>query len=111
MCILYDLASSEPPSFTSNGHPPVTEDGDYIFLPCGVTGTPTPAVTWFRNGVPISQESVMDNGTLYFRAADVEEPHKNTNYYCVATNRIGRGNSTIASLRSRDVIVNISCKL
>ncbi len=82
-----------------------------LVLPCGVTGMPTTSVSWFREGVEIDQTSVLANGTLSTRVTESEASREGTNYYCVATNRIGPGNSTVATLRSRNVSVSHSCEL
>ena len=110
-----------PPSFTLDGQPPGAlvvdlqqEVGANLVLPCGVTGTPAPNVTWFREGSLIDPISVMADGTLSTRVAANEAENKasrdGTNYYCIATNEIGAGNSIVAALRSRDVNVTHSCE-
>ena len=110
------IVSGVPPSFVTDGQPPeavvvdLRADGNNLVLPCGVTGTPTPSVSWFREGSLIDPTSVMADGTLSTRVTENEASHEGTSYYCVATNRIGPGNSTVASLRSRDVNVSHSCK-
>ncbi len=82
-----------------------------LVLPCGVTGIPTPSVSWFREGSEIDQTSVLANGTLSIRVTESVASREGTNYYCVATNRVEPGNSTVATLRSRNVNVSLSCEL
>ena len=84
-------------------------DGTNLVLPCGVTGIPTPRVSWFREGDLIDPTSVTANGTLVISATGNEASREGTNYYCVASNTIGRGNF-VATLRSRDVNVSQSCE-
>ncbi len=105
-----------PPSFIPDGEPPeavivdLQQDGINLVLPCGMTGMPTPNVIWFREDVEIDSAFVMPNGTLAIRVAENEASREGTNYHCVGTNRIGRGNSIVATLRSRDVNVSHSCE-
>ena len=84
------------------------EEGNNLIMPCGVTGTMPITVSWFREGVEINSAS-MTNGTLSIRVTESEAPREGTNYFCVATNRIGPGLSIVAALRSRDVNVSHSC--
>ncbi len=79
-----------------------------MVLSCGVTGMPTPSVSWFREGIEINQTSVLADGTLSIRVTESEASREGTNYYCVATNRIGSGNSI--ALRSRNVSVSHICE-
>ena len=118
MSILFFSVSGAPPSFTPDGEPPGTfmvdleAAGNNLVLPCGVTGTPTPIVSWFREGTRIDPASVMANGTLSMRvtAEDGAAPREGANYYCIATNMIGPGNSITAALRSRNVNVSRICE-
>ena len=105
----------EPPSFVPNGEPPAnfvvnTQFGNNLILPCWVAGTPAPSVSWFKEGSEIDAQFVMPDGTLTLRVTENEIPHQGIIYYCIATNRIGQGSLTIASLRSRDVNVTLSCE-
>ena len=122
LCIIHTVngihfITGIPPSFTSDGQPPeavvvdLQGDGNKLVLQCGASGIPTPRVSWFREGSLIDPASVMANGTLAIRVTENEASREGTNYYCIATNRIGPGNSTIAALRSRNVNVSHSCEL
>ncbi len=104
-----------PPRFTPDGEPPETavvdvQQANKLVLPCGVSGTPTPSVSWYREGSAINSMFVSPNGTLAIRVTESELSRQGALYYCIATNRIGRTNSTIAALRSRNVNVSLSCK-
>ena len=103
-----------PPSFTNDQPLATVVDlqgvGNNLVLPCGATGTPTPTVSWFREGSQIDPASVTDNGTLAIRVTESGAAREGTSYYCVATNRIGPGNSIVAALRSRDVNVSHFCE-
>ncbi len=102
-----------PPSFTPNGQYSgddiVQRSGD-IVLPCEVTGTPAPSVSWFINGIEINSSFVRANGQLRISFSASEKSHQGRNYYCIATNRIGRRSSTVAALRSKNVKVSLACK-
>ena len=110
-----DCFDGEPPSFLINGEPPAyvavntEEAGNNLVLPCQVVGMPAPSVSWFKEGSEIDDQFVMPDGTLTLRVTENEIPRQGIIYYCIATNRIGRGSSTIASLRSRNVNVTLSC--
>ena len=90
----------------------VTVDiGDGLSLPCGVSGTPTPSVSWFREGIQIDSSFVMADGTLVIANVTKDDVTRDgVVYYCVATNNIGPDSTTVASLRSNDVTVRLTCK-
>ena len=81
-----------------------------LVLPCAVTGTPTPTVAWFREGTQLDAASVMADGRLAMNVTMDQAAREGTTYYCMATNDIGPGDSTTATLRSRDVNVSHSCE-
>ena len=104
----------EPPRFTQTGEPPEAVSvrmGEILTLPCGVTGTPTPHISWYQEGSLIDATSVMADGSLVINTAESGISLMGTIFHCLATNRIGPGGITVASLRSRDVNVSLSCKL
>ena len=113
---VFKTVTGVPPNFTTDGQPPeavvvdLQADGNNLVLPCGVTGAPTPSVSWFREGSLIDPTSVMADGTLSINVNETEAPREGTSFYCVATNRIGPGNSIVAALRSRDINVSHSCE-
>ena len=82
-----------------------------LVLPCKAAGTPTPSISWFREGSHIDSAFVLADGRLAINVTRNEAPRDGAAYYCVATNRIGPGNTTVASLRSRDVRVSHACEL
>ncbi len=67
-------------------------------------------MSWYREGSAINSMFVLANGTLAIRVTESELSRQGALYYCMATNRIGQTNSTIAALRSRNVNVSLFCK-
>ena len=82
-----------------------------LVLPCPAAGTPTPSVAWFRDGTAIDSAFVLADGRLAINVTRNEAPRDGAAYYCVATNRIGPGNTTVASLRSLNIRVSHACEL
>ena len=99
-----------PPNFTKNGEPPanIAVFPNGAILPCGVTGTPDPSVTWYRENRPVDQIDILNDGSLQINQNKLTR--EGIVFYCVARNVIGRNNYT-ASLRSSDVNVSIACEL
>ena len=64
-------------------------------------------------GLMMLEDDTSDS-TLSITVTEAEAPREGTNYYCIATNRIGPvielENRAVATLRSRDVNVSSSCK-
>ena len=119
-----------PPSFDpDDGEPTDTVVSSDIFftegsltgnlvLPCSVTGTPAPAVRWFRieeDGTETELGAALITGRSNSLVLNVTEGVEATRtgliYYCLATNMIGPEDSEYeAILRSRDVNVTYTCK-
>ncbi len=59
-------------------------------------------------GEELDSASVGADGRLAINVSMSEAVCEGTNYFCVTTNRIGPGNSTVAALRSRDINVTHS---
>eukprot|EP00061_Rhincodon_typus_P014498 g41546.t1 len=61
-----------------------------IILPCEATGTPTPTITWQKEGISINTEggdyTVLPNGGLQITRAAVKDTGT---YICVAQNPTG----------------------
>ncbi len=113
LCFITGVA---PPKFIPDGEPPETavvdvQRSNELVLPCAVNWTPTPSVTWYREGSAINSMFVSPNGTLTIRVNESDNEselsRQGTLYYCIATNRIGQ---TITALRSRNVNVSLSCE-
>uniref|UniRef100_A0A8C2F7X8 Protein tyrosine kinase 7 (inactive) n=1 Tax=Cyprinus carpio TaxID=7962 RepID=A0A8C2F7X8_CYPCA len=66
------------------------EEGQPGFLHCHARGTPEPRVTWYRKGVPISEEGsrykLFSNGTLRINSAEVKDAQT---YSCVCVTEAG----------------------
>ena len=81
-----------------------------LALHCEVSGDPTPTVAWFRRGMAVDSQYVLDNGTLF--VPNITEGKfarlEGVVYYCTATNTIGQSAYT-ATVRSRDITVTYAC--
>lgn len=84
-----------------------------LVLPCSVTGTMPISVTWYMEGILISQEHVRDNSTLILNVTEnFGAARDGVTYYCIASNLIGPEDSKYtAALRSRDINVTYTCKM
>ena len=68
--------------------------GQNVSLICSASGSPTPAITWFRNGMLIDGEIFP---SLNFPSLS---PEDRGFYFCMA-------NNTVGSIRSDTVLVSI----
>ena len=81
-----------------------------LILPCGVTGDPTPTITWYRGATILTDEFVTSDGSLVMNVTEgVDASQSGVLYHCEASNVFG-GGSTPAILRSRDVNVTYTCE-
>ncbi len=83
-----------------------------LVLPCGVTGDPTPTVSWHRGNTVLPAESVTSDGSLAMNVTeDVDASRSGVLYHCEASNVLGgNGSGSPAVLRSRDVNVTYTCE-
>ena len=91
-----------------------SRSGDQIsnlIIPCGVTGTPTPTIKWFREESELTGNfTVANNGTLVAIITYNDTALRTgVPFHCEATNIFGASNST-ATIRSRNVSVSYSSK-
>ena len=105
---------TEPQDVVVSSELPLMTSGDLsgnLVLPCTVSGTPPPTITWYRDDMPIDSSFVSSTGSLVLNVTEggVEASRTGVIYYCLASNMIGQGGYT-ASLRSRDVNVTYTCK-
>ena len=80
--------------------PPVdTSAGLYneVVLTCLATGSPQPAIKWYKNGARLFQDADVDSPTLIVPEMSVADRGF---YYCMASNRVG-------SVVSDTVVLNI----
>ena len=80
-----------------------------VNLTCMASGVPTPTITWFRNGAPLSLDqriTVNANGTLHIAniTENTDATQAGTSYHCTATNKFG-------TIRSRTAILSYACEL
>ncbi|CAJ0583273.1 unnamed protein product, partial [Mesorhabditis spiculigera] len=86
------LTVKTPPRIDKDGIPSVVEEvaGSTVTLSCPVYGKPQPAVTWLKNGRPLSEGlniKTSSNGQkLYFLGLTKEEADR---YTCIAKNPAG----------------------
>ena len=81
-----------------------------LILPCGVTGTPTPTVKWFREETELTDNfAVTADGTLVANVTNETAFRTGVPFHCEATNIFGADNST-ATIRSGNVSVFYSCE-
>nr|CAB3264137.1 myosin light chain kinase, smooth muscle [Phallusia mammillata] len=79
------------PSFTKQLGDMTLEDGQDLKLICNVTGTPTPEITWFLDGLPLEAEdgdATFSDGVAMMVLEDVMQDDSGK-YKCVATNSAG----------------------
>ena len=118
--ISLSIVSGDPPRFLSQPPSEVlvsstsfTTFGSItanLVILCNVTGTPTPTVTWYREGNQIGLDSVI-NYTLVVNVTEGDGASRTgVRYHCQATNRIG-GNNSIATVKSLTTFVIHKCKL
>jgi hypothetical protein len=67
--------------------------GSTVTLMCGVSGVPTPEISWTKNGETITNEH---SSTLLLQTLKLDDA---TNYQCVASNIHGSTASTVAVIR------------
>ncbi len=115
------IVIGNPPIFMENSIPQDTVVSSLVFrtmagvkanliLPCGVTGDPTPTVTWYRGDTMLPAESVTSDGSLAMNVTEgVDASRDGVLYHCEASNVFG-GNGSPAVVRSRDVNVTYTCE-
>lgn len=86
-------------------------DSVNLIIHCDVTGTPTPSVTWFREGKQIDQTFVTGFTLAMNVTENVEASRSGVPHHCIATNRVGTNNSITATVRSLTTFVRYYCKL
>ena len=109
------VVTGTPPSFTGEPEDMVVfatnADGSRasLTLYCNASGSPTPTITWFRNGASLSLDQRISrnaNGTLHI-ANITENPdaaRAGTRYHCTAMNTFG-------TIRSRTANISYACEL
>lgn len=78
-------------------------------LPCRAIGTPTPVVSWYRDGIPVPQSSrvnISESGTLTL--TDLNKDQDQGLYTCVASSRSGK--STWSAYLKLEVPTNPNIK-
>ena len=77
-----------------------------LTLNCSASGNPSPNISWFREGMPLSSEMVNTNGTLLIMniTEGVDATRGGVSYHCTAKNTFGM-------IRSRAANVSYACEL
>ena len=77
-----------------------------LTLNCSASGNPSPNITWFREGMPLSNEMVNTNGTLLIMniTEGVDATRGGVSYHCTA-------NNTFGIILSRAANVSYACEL
>lgn len=78
-------------------------------LPCRAIGTPNPVVSWYRDGIPVTQSSrvnISESGTLTL--TDLNKDQDQGLYTCVASSRSGK--STWSAYLKLEVPTNPNIK-
>ncbi|KAJ7365773.1 hypothetical protein OS493_002490 [Desmophyllum pertusum] len=83
-----------------------------ITMRCPVSGVPTPAVTWHKDGVQVLEGdklSIMDDNTLIIKGPEVEDSAK---YTCSVQNSFGKddASSTVRIIEPHKPVVKLSDK-
>uniref|UniRef100_A0A803YDW3 Ig-like domain-containing protein n=1 Tax=Meleagris gallopavo TaxID=9103 RepID=A0A803YDW3_MELGA len=86
----YDLNVHVPPTITNSRKEVTVAKGSSASLKCFTDGTPAPAMSWFKNGHPLSlgaHQTLSNQGmVLHFVKAEIGDVGK---YTCVASNKAG----------------------
>ena len=77
-----------------------------LTLNCSASGNPSSNITWFHEGMPLSNEMVNSNGTLLIMniTEGVDATRGGVSYHCTA-------NNTFGMIRSRAANVSYACEL
>ena len=85
------------PQFTSQPGNVTIAAGATTTLECSATGSPTPTITWYKNGLLLSTPTSGSLGITNVQSSDVGR------YYCVASNTAG-------SIQSKTATLRLACK-
>lgn len=103
MCIIQFLTavkSEIPPAIVNPPQNTTAALYSTVTLSCNATGTPTPRITWYKDGIPVSDDQSNPNEFII----DELSLSNRGFYHCQATSRI---NSEIIQITSGVAVVNI----
>ena len=77
-----------------------------LTLNCNASGDPSPTITWYREGMPLSDDLILASGSLLIVniTEGVDATRGGLSYHCTATNKFG-------TIRSRAANVSYACEL
>ena len=77
-----------------------------LVLNCSASGDPPPNIAWYREGMPLSDELVLGNGSLLIVniTENTDATRGGLSYHCTA-------NNTFGTIRSRAANVTYACEL
>jgi phage gpG-like protein len=86
------------PSFTTQPQPAAVTPGNPAVFTVAVDGVPTPALSWFKDGVRLTNSASVSGATASTVLVFVTGTNQAGNYFAVATNAAGSSTSSVVAL-------------
>lgn len=86
------------PSFTTQPQPAAVTPGNPAVFTVAVDGVPTPALSWFKDGVRLTNSAGVSGATASTVLVFVTGTNLAGNYFAVATNAAGSSTSSVVAL-------------
>lgn len=97
MAVFVSAAETAPPNFVQRLQSSTVRQGSQVRLDVRVTGIPSPAVKFYREGAEIQSSAdfqILQDGDLYSLLIAEAFPEDSGTYSVMATNSSGRATST-----------------